>query len=94
MPKVDLNTGTVRIICSMLTTNRSILVFASYFYQKKSEKSRLTLGIHSAKMEDGYLLNERMIGLSYKLTTGKFIFGLTGGNCNQRFCKEWYLFVI
>ncbi len=76
------------------------LGFRELIYQKKSEKSRLTLGIHSAKMEDGYLLNERMIGLSYKLTTGKFIFGLTGGTVtkdfarNGIFCNMSYLYDI
>jgi hypothetical protein len=70
------------------------------FYQTKSDNSRFTLGIHSSKMEDGYLLNERIIGMSYKQFFGKFSLGVTAGSVtkdfarNGTFCNVSYLYDI
>ncbi len=70
------------------------------FYQYHSGSGKLTLGIQSARFDDDYLLNERMVGLSYKLNKGAWALNFAGGSVtkdfarNGNFCSVGYLYDI
>jgi polyferredoxin len=70
------------------------------FYKYAGEKQTLTAGLQSAKSEDYYLLNERMVGLNYRLNLGNFTINAIGGSVlkqssrNGTFCTLGYLYNI
>lgn len=68
------------------------------YYKYSGDKNNLTIGLQSAKSDDYYLLNERLLGLNYKLEAGNFRFNLTGGTVlkefarNGTFCSVGYMY--
>ncbi len=70
------------------------------YYQYKSEQSNLTLGIQSARLDDDFLLNERVVGANFRINSGKWSFNVLGGSVtkdfarNGTFCNVGYLYDI
>jgi hypothetical protein len=70
------------------------------YYQYKWQPATLTLGIQSARLDDDFLLNERIFGVNYKLSQGKWTMNLLGGSVtkdfarNGTFCNVGYLYDI
>jgi len=70
------------------------------FYRYSGEKQTLTLGLHSAKSDDYYLLNERVVGANYRVKLGNIDFNAVGGSImkdfarNGTFCTLGYLYNI
>lgn len=70
------------------------------FYQYRSPYGKFTLGLQSARFDDDYLLNERMLGLNYKHTKGPWSVNFSGGTVtkdfarNGIFCAVGYLYDI
>lgn len=68
------------------------------FYRYNGDNSTLTLGLQSAKGDEDYLLNERIVGANYSLRTGNFRLNAIGGSVmqefarNGRFCTLGYLY--
>lgn len=81
------------------STNTNIGI-RELFYRNQSRIGLLTLGVQSMRSQDIYLLNERVLGLSYKKDFNKFsidIFGGTVSNVFARngiFCNTAYLYNI
>jgi len=69
-------------------------------FQYKSRHGKFTAGIQSARLDDYYLLNERILGLNYKYSIGSWSFNFTGGTVmkafarNGTFCAVGYLYDI
>ncbi len=69
-------------------------------FQYKSKIGKFTAGIQSARMDDYYLLNERILGLNYKYSRGSWSLNFTGGTVmkafarNGTFCAVGYLYDI
>ncbi len=74
--------------------------FREVFYKYRSTNSNLTMGLHSAQLGDEYLLNERVLGVSYRYNNDKWNFNLTAGSVsndfarNGTFCSTCYLYDI
>lgn len=70
------------------------------FYQYRGSKGKLTLGIQSSRLDDNYLLNERMFGANYKHTHGPWSLNVSSGTItkdfsrNGVFCAVGYLYDI
>ncbi len=70
------------------------------FYKYQAGKSNLLLGLHSASLNDNYLLNERMLGLSYKYANDQWRVNVSVGSVsndfarNGIFCSTCYLYDI
>lgn len=70
------------------------------FYQYRNDKSNLILGLHSAKLNDYYLVNERILGVSYNLKKSKWNLKFASGTVtkafsrNGFFCSTGYLYNI
>jgi hypothetical protein len=68
------------------------------FYRYSGERNTLTLGLQSAKSDDPYLLNERIVGANYLFRAGKLKINAIGGSVmqefarNGRFCTLGYLY--
>jgi len=69
-----------------------------FFYQYKSKGHKIITGIQSATFDDYFLLNERMLGVNYKFTNGKFTLNFNAGSVlkgfsrNGLFCSVGYLY--
>lgn len=67
------------------------------FYTFKGENHNFTIGEQTAKSDDYYLVNERMVGLNYRFTYGRWIANLLGGSVlksfarNGTFCSVGYM---
>lgn len=70
------------------------------FYRYSGKRQTFTIGLHSAKSDDYYLLNERVVGLNYRISIGQFDFNTIGGSVmkdfarNGTFCTLGYLYNI
>ena len=70
------------------------------FYQYKGKPATLTLGIHSARLDDDFLLNERILGGNLRFIQGKWSMNVLGGTVskdfarNGTFCNVGYLYDI
>jgi len=68
------------------------------FYRYNGESSTFTLGLQSAKGDEEYLLNERIVGANYALSSGNIKFNAIAGSVmqdfarNGRFCTLGYLY--
>lgn len=68
------------------------------FYKYTGDNSSFTLGLQSAKGDDEYLLNERIVGANYTLRSNKIKLNATAGSVmqefarNGRFCTMGYLY--
>ena len=68
------------------------------FYRYSGESNTLTIGLQSAKGDDSYLINERVVGVNYTFRTGVIKFNAIGGSVmeafarNGRFCTYGYLY--
>lgn len=68
------------------------------FYRFLSEKNNFTLGIHSAKSDDYYLLNERIVGANYAYRSNGLNINVIAGSVvkpfarNGTFCTLGYLY--
>ncbi|OFY41568.1 MAG: hypothetical protein A2X18_07020 [Bacteroidetes bacterium GWF2_40_14] len=69
-------------------------------FQYKSRYGKFTAGIQSARLDDYFLLNERILGLNYKYSSGSWSLNFTGGTVmkafarNGTFCAVGYLYDI
>ncbi|MFA5850370.1 MAG: hypothetical protein WC833_10870 [Bacteroidales bacterium] len=67
-------------------------------FQYRGKSGKVTAGIQSVRLDDDYLLNERMLGLNYKYSSGPWSFNFTGGTVmkafarNGTFCAVGYLY--
>ncbi len=74
--------------------------FREVFYKYRGANSNLTAGLHSAQLGDEYLLNERVLGLSYNYSNDKWNLNITAGSVsndfarNGTFCSTCYLYDI
>ncbi len=70
------------------------------FYRNTGNKHTLTVGLHSAKSDDYYLLNERVVGANYRVSLGNVDLNVIGGSVmkqfarNGTFCTLGYLYNI
>ncbi len=70
------------------------------YYQYKWQPASLIVGIQSARLDDDFLLNERILGGNFKLNRGKWAMNLLGGSVtkdfarNGTFCNVGYLYDI
>ena len=70
------------------------------YYQYKARPGNLTLGIQSARSDDGFLLNERILGTNLRLNHNQWSLNLLGGTVtkdfarNGAFCNVAYLYDI
>ncbi len=70
------------------------------FYRNTGNNHTLTVGLHSAKSDDYYLLNERIVGANYRISLGKVELNAIGGSVlkdfarNGTFCTLGYLYNI
>jgi len=70
------------------------------YYQYKANQGSLTVGIHSARLDDDFLLNERVAGANLRINRGKWSMNLLGGTVtkdfarNGTFCNVGYLYNI
>jgi hypothetical protein len=70
------------------------------YYQFKNNTHNLTLGINTMKSDDGYLLNERVLGLNYQLKLDTWELQAMGGSVtkdfarNGTFCNVAYIYDI
>jgi hypothetical protein len=68
------------------------------FYRYSGENNTFTLGLQSAKGDDSYLINERVVGVNYTFRTGRIKLNAIGGSVmeafarNGRFCTYGYLY--
>jgi len=68
------------------------------FYKYKTDNSDLTIGLHSAKGDEFYLLSERIVGLNYRYEKDAWKFNLIGASVikeftrNGTFCTLGYLY--
>lgn len=72
-----------------------------FFYQYSSKNiGKIKIGIHSMRSNDDYLLNERVLGITYKLPLKVGTLSLNGGSVkkdfsiNGTFCTTGYLYDI
>lgn len=67
------------------------------FYSYRGENNALTIGEQTAKSDDYYLVNERIVGLNYRFTHGRWEANLLGGSVlkafarNGTFCSVGYM---
>lgn len=79
-------------------TNKLMPGLREAFYKYSGEKNTFTLGLQSAKGDDEYLLNERIVGANYTLRTNSLKLNVIGGSVmeafarNGRFCTLGYLY--
>ena len=73
--------------------------FKELFYQYSSKNfGKIKIGMHSMRSNDDYLLNERAIGITYKLPLNVGTLSLNGGSVqkdfsiNGTFCTTGYLY--
>ncbi|MCU4162583.1 hypothetical protein [Carboxylicivirga caseinilyticus] len=70
------------------------------FYKYQNDQSNLMIGLHSATLNDHYLLNERMLGVSYKYSGNQWKINFSLGSVsndfarNGTFCSTCYLYDI
>jgi hypothetical protein len=68
------------------------------FYRYSGEKNTFTLGLQSARSDDQYLLNERVVGANYTFRSNNLKLNVIGGSVmeafarNGRFCTYGYLY--
>lgn len=76
------------------------LGFREAFYQLNQNTGHLTVGLHSASLKDDYLLNERVLGLSYEYNFDRVQVNATLGTVstafsrNGKFCSTCFLYDI
>ncbi len=58
------------------------------YFKNRSKFGDITIGLQSITLNDDYLLNERILGLNYKLNSGKWMINLTGGTVSQDFSRQ------
>lgn len=74
--------------------------FREGFYKYHNANHSFTLGLHSSRLGDNYLLNERVFGLSYMYNNEKWKVNLTAGSVsndfarNGTFCSTCYIYDI
>jgi hypothetical protein len=79
-------------------TNKFLPGLREAFYRYSGENNNLTLGLQSAKSDDSYLLNERIVGANYSYRANNLKFNVIGGSVmqefarNGRFCTLGYLY--
>jgi len=70
------------------------------YYQYKADQGTLTVGVHSARLDDDFLLNERILGANLRINQGKWSLNILGGTVskdfarNGTFCNVGYLYDI
>jgi len=70
------------------------------YYQYKADQGSLTVGIHSARLDDDFLLNERILGANLRLNQGKWSLNILSGTVskdfarNGTFCNVGYMYDI
>ncbi|MGQ1783964.1 MULTISPECIES: hypothetical protein [unclassified Saccharicrinis] len=70
------------------------------FYSYRCDYGKLTVGLQSSKLGDQYLLNERILGLSYQRNSDNWKINITAGSVsddfsrNGTFCSTCYLYDI
>lgn len=68
------------------------------FYRYSDDNNKLTVGLQSARSDDYYLLNERLLGVNYKRTINNLGLSIIAGSVLQQtarngiFCTEGYLY--
>lgn len=68
------------------------------FYRYSGEKNTLTLGLQSARSDDPYLFNERVMGANYTYRSNNIKLNVAGGSVmeafarNGRFCTYGFLY--
>lgn len=70
------------------------------YYQYKALPGTLTVGIQSTRLDDDYLLNERILGANMRITEGKWSLNVVAGTItkdfarNGTFCNVGYIYDI
>jgi hypothetical protein len=79
-------------------TNKILPGLREAFYRYSGSSSTFTLGLQSAKGDEDYLLNERIVGANYSYRTGNIKLNAIAGSVmqdfarNGRFCTLGYLY--
>src|SRR5574344_69951 len=79
-------------------TNKVIAGLREAFYKFDNQKNTVCVGLQSARGDEDYLLNERMVGLNYTLRTNAIKVNVMGGSVmqafarNGRFCSMGYIY--
>lgn len=60
------------------------------YYQYKAKRAAITIGVHSARLADDFLLNERVLGTNLKINRGKWSFNVLGGTVTKDFARNGY----
>lgn len=60
------------------------------YYQYKADKGALTLGVQSARLDDDFLLNERIAGANFRVNSGKWSFNALAGSVTKDFARNGY----
>lgn len=60
------------------------------YYQYKAENTALTMGIQSARLDDDFLLNERIAGANLRLNSGRWSFNALAGSVTKDFARNGY----
>lgn len=58
------------------------------YYRFNNDVQSLTLGLQSTKSDDYFMVNERMVGLNYRVSAGKVDFNLLGGSVMKEFARN------
>lgn len=61
------------------------------FYNYSSENTNLIVGFHSMVMDDHFILNERVYGVSYRHNMGKFTLNISKRFGYKRLCTQRYV---
>jgi hypothetical protein len=83
-----------------IKSSHNALGLRELFYNNRSSYGMLTVGLQSLRSEDVYLVNERVLGISYKQNFGRFGLNVFGGAVakqfarNGTFCNLAYLYDI
>ena len=60
------------------------------YYQYKADREAIILGVHSARLDDDFLLNERVLGANLRFNRGKWSFNVLGGTVTKDFARNGY----
>jgi hypothetical protein len=80
--------------------DNSHLGLRELYYQYKGIPGSLTLGVQSTRLDDDFLMNERILGTNLKLTEGKWSLNVVAGSVtkdfarNGTFCNVGYIYDI
>lgn len=58
------------------------------FYSYRGERGKLTAGLHSGRLGDHYLLNERLAGVSYRYHTKQWNLNFSTGSVSKDFARN------